>query len=185
MKKAIIILTISILCSAQIKNSTGKNTSYIIIYNVITKKKTIEVDSNLNKFLTKLALLESSNNQYAVNPLGYMGKYQFSVSTLSFLGFNLNKKEFLNSSIMQDSALVTYMRYNQRILRKFIAEYTGMVIDGIKINRACILAGAHLTGAGGVIEFFKREGKYNMYDGNGISVAAYMRKFSGINLNKI
>jgi hypothetical protein len=47
-----------------------------------------------NGFLHVVGHSESSNRYDVVNRLGYMGRYQFSYTTLKALGYNITRKEF-------------------------------------------------------------------------------------------
>lgn len=145
------------------------------------KKQQLE----LAKFLNKLGHLESSGYYQSVSKYGYLGKYQFSFATLKFLGINTTRREFLADTALQDSAAVKYLKFNAKVLSQFIETYDGKTAYGIKISKGGILAGAHLTGAGGVIEFFMRKGKYKTTDANGVHVSKYIKQFSSYQLKEI
>lgn len=137
------------------------------------------VQTDLDKFMHQMSMVESNNTLRAVNRFGMMGKYQFSPRTLKGLGIDVSKEEFLTNENLQDSAMVSLMKQNRRALRHIIQRYEGKIVNGVRITEAGILAGAHLVGPGGVLAFFYPE-KYshNTVDGNGVSVVYYMSKFA-------
>jgi hypothetical protein len=138
----------------------------------------------VEKFMKKVAWIESENNHKIVNEFGMMGKYQFSPSTVRALGFKVSKKEFLNNPTIQDSVMVTYMRANHQDLSHYIKKYDGKMFSGIKVTRAGILAGAHFAGSGGVVSYFKNGGT-GASDARGTTVKKYMSYFSNFNLPEI
>jgi hypothetical protein len=56
-------------------------------------------------FLDAIGMRESSNRYDVVNKWGYMGKYQFGKELLNHW-VRCNKKEFLNSPILQEKAML-------------------------------------------------------------------------------
>lgn len=136
-----------------------------------------------DSFYDALGQRESSNDYREVNQLGYLGKYQFGLPTLKWLGFNVNKDQFLNDPNMQEAAVRAYVKKNQSILQPEIQRYANKpytTVDGktIYITEPGILAGAHLGGAGSVRKFFNTQGASDPQDANGTSVAKYMEEFS-------
>lgn len=107
------------------------------------------------------------------------------------LGFHVSAREFLNNPKLQDSAMVAYLRFNAKRLSTYIEQYSGKTIHGVKISKAGILAGAHLKGAGGIIEFFVRKGWYDrkdrnyLRDANGTHIASYIVKCQDFELTLI
>ena len=140
----------------------------------------IEIDQT-NMFLNAIAFRESSNNYSAVNKWGYMGKYQFGRKTLKNLGYDVSKKEFLNSPHLQEKAMLDLLSHNKKILENYIEYWDGKKINGKVITESGILAAAHLAGPGNVKRFLK-EGKV-FKDGNGTKLTSYLTKFSGYKIN--
>jgi hypothetical protein len=132
-------------------------------------------------FLTAIGHRESSNRYDVVNKWGYMGKYQFGRKTLRNLGYDISKKEFLNSPHIQEQAMLDLLEHNRRILRLYINTYSGTIIDGVEITESGILAAAHLGGPGNVKRYFKKGKQFK--DGNGTKLTSYLTKFSGYKLN--
>lgn len=133
-------------------------------------------------FLKAVALRESSGNQWSINKYGMLGLYQFSPKTLHFLGIKEKRYDYLNCVETQNNAMLSYLRFNKNVLNDYIRRYDGKYFKGIHITASGILAGAHLTGAGGVIEFFEDNGKYNQVDGNNVHVKEYIEEFAGYNI---
>ena len=134
-----------------------------------------------NGFLHVVGHSESSNRYNVVNRLGYMGRYQFSYTTLKALGYNITRKEFLNNPDIQEEAMDRLLTENYKSLKKHIDKYDGKVVHGIRITKSGILAAAHLGGAGNVSRWFRRG--TNFRDGNGTAITTYMKKFSNYNLD--
>jgi hypothetical protein len=132
-------------------------------------------------FLNAIGHRESSNRYDVVNKWGYMGKYQFGKRTLKALGYNVSRKEFLNSPHLQEKAMLDLLDHNKKILKSYIEYWDGKKIHGKVITESGILAAAHLAGPGNVKKFFKK-GK-NFADGNGTKLTSYLTQFSGYELN--
>ena len=132
-------------------------------------------------FLNAIGMRESSNRYDVVNGWGYMGKYQFGKRTLKNLGYDISKKEFLNSPHIQEMAMLDLLSHNKKILQSYINQYSGVIVDGIEITESGILAAAHLGGPGNVKRYFKKGKQFK--DGNGTKPTSYLTKFSGYKLN--
>jgi len=140
----------------------------------------VEIDQT-QMFLDAIGMRESSNRYDVVNKWGYMGKYQFGRKTLKNLGYDVTKKEFLNSPILQEKAMLDLLNHNKKILQKYINYWEGKKINGTIITESGILAAAHLAGPGNVKRFLK-EGK-EFKDGNGTKLTRYLTQFSGYKIN--
>jgi hypothetical protein len=138
----------------------------------------------IEQFMDRVAAIETPGGTHrTVNQFGMMGRYQFSPSTVRVLGFRVSQREFLNNKQIQDTVMLRYMKVNNRELSGYINRYNGRIVNGVKITRAGVLAGAHFAGSEGVKAFF-RNGS-NRTDANGTSVAKYMSKFSNFHLPEI
>lgn len=140
----------------------------------------IEIDQT-NLFLNAIGNYESGNRYKITNRFGYMGKYQFGRSTLKGLGYKVTRKEFLNSPVLQEQAMLDLLSHNKKILQKYIDYWEGRKIYGKVITESGILAAAHLAGPGNVKRFL-RKGE-NFKDGNGTKLTTYLTHFSGYKLN--
>lgn len=150
---------------------------------VKTTNKKPSYQGDLSAFMTKLAKIESNNDPRAVNRFGMIGKYQFSPRTLRLMGFTESRQEFLSNEQLQDSALITYMKENRRILNRVIRKYENTYVKGVYVTRSGILASAHLAGHGGVWAFFDpTKHHYATTDANGTSVKLYMQKFANYHI---
>lgn len=139
----------------------------------------------IEMFMQKISDIESGGKYRIVNQYGMMGKYQFSPSTVRVLGFRVTQQEFLSNPELQDTVMVTYMRENERYLRSLITRYDGRVVNGVKITRSTILAGAHFAGPNAIRKFLTSQAVTNFSDGNGTKLTWYMKKFEDILLPEI
>jgi len=138
-------------------------------------------------FYERLGYYESRGRYNIVNKLGYMGKYQFDIPTLNWIGFNVSRSEFLNSSTLQEKAVRKYVRVNRKLLKSYIDKYANSyftLYNGSKvyITESGILGGAHLGGYGSVKRFFNTRGRVNNKDKNGTSVLAYIKVFNNTSI---
>ena len=129
-------------------------------------------------FKEALAFKESQGKYTTVNSLGYLGKFQFGVSTLELLGI-YNPKSFLTNPALQEKAFLANTRRNKWVLRRDIKRFVGKEIDGIEVTESGILAAAHLAGPGNVKRYLRSLGAEGFTDAYGTGIPYYMRKFSG------
>ena len=140
--------------------------------------------NNFIAFKEALAFKESQGNYKAINTLGYLGKYQFGITTLERFKIR-DSKTFLKNPELQEKAFFALCSVNKWILRKYISRKVGTKINGIEITESGIIASAHLSGAGNVKKYLRSNGKYNPSDAYGTSIEHYMKKFAGYNLSEI
>lgn len=154
----------------------------VVVKQPLTVEEFKPVTNSHTDFLTAIGHRESSNNYKAVNQYGYLGKYQFGRKTLNNLGYeDISNREFLSSPNIQEAAMRDLLKHNKKILKKYIQNYDGKVINGVFITESGILAAAHLAGPGNVKKFFKKG--YEFKDGNGTTMTSYMKKFANYKLN--
>lgn len=135
-------------------------------------------------FKEALAYRESRGNYFAVNPYGYIGKYQFGKLALKHYGVD-DVESFLNSPEQQEQLFRISLQCNKWNLRREIKKYAGKKINGVTITESGILAAAHLAGVHSVKEYFKCAGNYFFADANGITLQNYMNYFEGYDLEEI
>ncbi|WP_438963188.1 peptidoglycan-binding protein LysM [Nonlabens sp.] len=135
-------------------------------------------------FREALAFKESQGKFWKINSLGYMGKYQFGMTTLETLGVTDSLK-FLRSPRLQERVFIKNLKYNHEILEPYIEKYTGQKIGGVYITESGILAAAHLSGPGGVKRFFKTKGRKANRDAYGTSIKTYMTRFGGYDMSEV
>jgi hypothetical protein len=152
----------------------------VVLVPIEIEKIPIEIDQT-DKFLDAIGMRESSNRYDVVNGWGYMGKYQFGKGTLKALGYDVSRKEFLNSPYLQEKAMLDLLHHNRKILKTYIDYWDGKTIHGKKITESGILAAAHLAGPGNVKKFFRKGAEFK--DGNGTKMTSYLTQFSGYKLN--
>ena len=151
---------------------------------IMPKLQAPKIEINLRDhtaFLHSLGNFESGNNYSIVNKWGYMGRYQFHISTVEGVGIKATKKQFLNSPSLQEEAMDRLLTHNYKTLRRYIRKYDGKVLHGVPVTKSGVLAAAHLGGAGNVRNWF-RNGK-NFADANGTPITKYMRVFRGYELD--
>ena len=192
MKKQILTVIISMIATISL---VGFTTNYIKpkikmvteleskpIQPIEIKLEPVSIEINETEmFLNAVGMRESSNRYTVVNKWGYMGKYQFGKRTLKNLGYDVSRKEFLNSPHLQEKAMLDLLEHNRRILNSYIDTYSGTIIDGVEITESGILAAAHLGGPGNVKRYFKKGKQFK--DGNGTKLTSYLTNFSGYALN--
>lgn len=169
------ILTSTTLFIPQTIKMGEKNDS-IVFYG---GKENNIIDDTL-KFIHLIGQKESNGKYNVVSKRGYLGFYQFHPKTLKIIGMDVTRKKFLKSKKLQDSAMISYLSLNKRILKNEIEKYSGRLIKGKPITESGILAAAHLAGPDKV-KYYLKHGK-DRSDGNGTRISYYMRKFSGYNL---
>jgi hypothetical protein len=183
-----ISLLISFLIQPQIDYKDTFITSELLNYNVSQEMPSqVTKDSNSGvlylgntyvAFKEAIAFKESQGNYAAVNTLGYLGKYQFGVTTLELLGIK-NPDLFLKSPVLQEKAFLANTKRNKWVLRRDIKRFVGKKIDGILVTESGILAAAHLAGPGNVKRYLRSYGALDSQDAYGTDILSYMDKFSG------
>ena len=184
----VIFLLISFLTQPKIDYSNTILTSEFLDYNVSQEiPSQVTNDSNSGvlylgnsyvAFKDAIAFKESQGNYAAVNTLGYLGKYQFGVTTLELLGIK-NHELFLKSPELQEKAFLANMKRNKWVLRRDIKRFVGQKMDGILVTESGILAAAHLAGPGNVKRYLRSYGTLDSEDAYGTDILSYMHKFSG------
>ncbi len=149
-----------------------------INHNILNLKK------DFVAFKEAVAFKESQGKYSVVNTLGYLGKYQFSKTTLQRFKI-YNTEAFLNNPELQENAFIALCKVNKWILRKDIKRSVGKIINGIKITESGILAAAHLSGAGNVKKFLRSNGVVRFTDAYGSTIQHYMKRFGGYNVSNL
>ena len=129
-----------------------------------------------------MAMRESSNNQYAVNQFGYMGKYQFHMTTLKGMKVKTTRKQFLSNERLQDSVMVMFLNDQWKSMWR-LHKWVGKTVHGVKITKSGMLATAHLVGVGGVCTMLEKRCHFPTHDGNGVSGWTYMKQFANYQIN--
>ena len=161
----------------------------------------------LKDFLNDLGARESGGNYKALNKYGYAGKYQMGEMAMidsgyytkssriynndwsgKFLGKDgiYSMQDFLNNPVAQENAQIVFKKKQWSYLKAVGADkYCGQVIKGYKITPSGLLAGAHLKGAGSVIDYLRSGGECNSKDAFGTSIESYMKKFADYDISEI
>jgi len=155
----------------------------------VSNKKTLSLVENFiflkkdfNGFKEKLAFKESGGRYHCINEFGFMGKYQFNLSTLKMFKI-YNGRKFLNNPELQEKVFLMNIQRNKWILRKDINWFVGSVINGLEITESGILAAAHLSGPGNVKKFLRENGKADLKDAFGTSISHYMNYFKNFDMS--
>ena len=156
----------------------------------IVEVEEVEEESDSRKdilrFLEAIALFESNNRYDVVNPYGFLGRYQFSPTTIRHLGYDILNEDFLRNARLQDEIMLAYMRENYVSLRPYIEEYNNTNYKGMYITTSSILAGAHFAGAMGMKRFLLNKlDSIGTVDANGMTLRKYMTKFSDYNVEMV
>lgn len=171
--------TAGLVLNYTVSRDAGANTGDLALLN---SKKSYSpfLGKSFVGFKEALAFKESRGDYFAVNSLGYLGKYQFGKGTLKLLGIR-NSEEFLNNPELQEKAFIANAERNKWILRRDIKRFVGKKINGITITESGILAAAHLAGPGSVKHYLRSYGTDNFADAYGTTIEYYMKRFSGYN----
>ncbi|MFT6935511.1 MAG: hypothetical protein ACJAUQ_001907 [Maribacter sp.] len=135
-------------------------------------------------FKEALAFKESQGDYFIVNTFGYLGKYQFGMSTLELMGV-YSDQQFLGDPVLQEKVFQVNIARNKWILRRDIKRFVGKRIRGIEITESGMLAAAHLAGAGNVKRYLRSFGKKDVMDDYGTNIAFYMKEFSGYDISSV
>jgi hypothetical protein len=188
-KAVIVILLLCVSFTVYHITSVNEYISYFINKpnNSIRHDSTIVIHDStktFDKFLEKLAFIESSNNHTVVNKYGYMGKYQIGRDALSTIGLgSVPDKLFLSSPDLQDLAVKFLFLHNKNMLATYIGKYDNRVVGGIYITQSGILAAAHLGGSESVKKFLDTNGQYDFKDGNNTPISRYIKELGDYKLN--
>ena len=146
-------------------------------------------------FRNAIGFKESSNRYTVVNPLGYLGRYQFGTSRLSDFGLCVRKvgtvgfgnadfewvapftqDDFLASPALQDACFDIHVwRFQEQVLSHFSSQM-GKEVGGVLCTLSGCVACCHLLGFGGLVSFFKG---VVQKDANGMRSVDYIKLFGG------
>jgi len=134
-------------------------------------------------FKEEMAMSESSNKPNVVNTDGFMGKYQFGDDRLTDFqndtGIEFDRTDFLNDESLQDQVFDWHVNdISSYIDSNDLNSFIGKTINGIKITKQGLIAGAHLGGKYGMRQFLETDGEYNPSDKNGTKISDYITKFN-------
>ena len=168
------------LCSALLGFITTSLNSHPNTPTIDISSNTITSPTQMEQFLFAIGHSESSNRYDIVNKFGYLGRYQFGMSTLETLKIKTTKQEFLKNHKLQETAMQLLLSRNKRLLSKIIKTHSNTTIRGITITESGILAAAHLGGPNSVKSYFTKG--TNSHDSYNTSIVDYLIKFSGYEL---
>jgi len=160
-----------------------------------------------NDYLAALCHIESGCNSASQNQYGFIGRYQMGESALIDAGYYQEDRtpdtndwqgtwtgknginslsDFLADAAKQTQAINDYHAVQWGYITTFHADqYVGQIINGIMITESGLLAGTHLVGAGGLIDFLSSGGQLVPQDANKTAVTDYIRQFSNYDIAPI
>jgi hypothetical protein len=138
-------------------------------------------ENQIYVFIEDIADFESDGQHTVVNKFGMMGKYQFSPTTVLYLGYDVTEDEFLSNPELQDEVMIAYLKKNYKSLKPYIERFVNTEVKGVMITESAILAGAHFAGARGMIRFLTTDSTTT--DSNGTELSEYMNLFADYEIN--
>ena len=126
MKIKVILKVVCVLVLLLVLDSVSGKQEQIDINEVsmpVVEEDESDSRKDLLRFLEAIALFESNDRYDVVNPYGFLGRYQFSPTTIRHLGYNILNEDFLRNRRLQDDVMLAYMRENYVSLRPYIEEY--------------------------------------------------------------
>lgn len=158
------------------------------------------MSGSFNDYFNRLAQSESGNSPDFVSSLGYLGKYQFGEAALEAIGYyrgdstpnvqdfrgrwtgksGINSTfDFLNNERVQDSAIREYHRVLWTEITNYGDNfYAGQTLNGVKLTKSGMLAGAYLLGSDGLHTFIQSGGTNDLRDPFGTSIVNYIDTFA-------
>ena len=158
-----------------------------LTYNIENiKHKAPFIERDFVGFKEFIGFFESGSNYDKVNKLGYLGKYQFGVSTLKVLRIEY-QNDFINNPAIQEKAFLMNVMRNKWILRREISKFHGLNINDHYISESGIIAAAHLSGPGNVKKFLRSNCNImlDLQDINGTKISDYIKIFKNYDISNI
>ena len=137
MKIKVILKVVCVLVLLLVLDSVSGKQEQIDINEVsmpVVEEDESDSRKDLLRFLEAIALFESNDRYDVVNPYGFLGRYQFSPTTIRHLGYNILNEDFLRNRRLQDEVMLAYMRENYVSLRPYIEEYNNTNYKGMYIS---------------------------------------------------
>ena len=184
----VILLFLGISISVSAINTTD------LIFKKVLLEEELHRKLEENKIFKKeLAFRESSNRPDVINSIGAMGMYQFMPYTLKDLGLgHITVQKFredpsifpetlqedaLELKIQKDLQQLQYQRFRKNGSINYLNK-ADSIIQSVDVSVAGLIAGCHLGGVQGVINFLDSNGTRNPSDVYGTSIFKYIREFS-------
>lgn len=130
--------------------------------------------TNCAGFLRNIRASEGSGDYGTDTGNGFWGAYQMGWKALVDAGYMSDANtwtgkggvnsldDYLNNPAAQDAAFLSYGEVNLRYLGNW-QQYIGQTIGGVTVTRAGLIAGSHLTGAGGLKYWLNNNGDCTNY----------------------
>lgn len=169
------------------------NTTDLIFKKAILEEELHRKLEDNKEFKKALAFKESSGRLHVINSIGAIGMYQFMPNTLKDLGFgHITLQKFkedptifpetlqenaLELKIQRDLQQLQYRRFSKNGSVNYLIK-ADSIIANIEVSIAGLIAGCHLGGVQGVINFLDSKGSRNPQDAYGTSIFKYIKEFS-------
>lgn len=137
-------------------------------------------------YINSISGTESGGRYNCTNSIGANGRYQFMPSTRAGLCRQhsclpcVSQAAFANCPALQDAYFQVFNQDNWAQLQRCgAAGRVGQTVGGVQITESCLLAMAHLGGAGGACRFVRTNGGYNPSDGH-TRLSDYCSRHGGV-----
>ncbi|MDR1760860.1 MAG: hypothetical protein LBR55_00270 [Bacteroidales bacterium] len=207
--KFLFVAVFSLSCSFFTTNkysSKVKKDTFITFYSPDDIENIPEMYISKKELFEKIAHIESRGQYDVANASYTVGKYQASRSSLQEFGYSKERIDSIFNSILavkaegrralyyfdvelfdnyeQERFIVWYMKRMEKVLLKeYVNEYVGTMVNGVRITKAGILH-ASMLGAAHVQRFFDSNGKVNYTPKRGPSVQQRLERFETIEIEE-
>ena len=138
-------------------------------------------------YIDSISGTESGGRYNCTNNIGANGRYQFMPATRQDLCTRVDPSlpcvsqgAFANCPALQDAYFQAFNKDNYNALENCGAfNKVGSTINGAQVSESCLMAAAHLGGAGGACKWANSNGAYDPDDG-ATSLTDYCNKHGGI-----
>jgi len=148
-----------------------------------------EYENQLELFINYLGYKESRNDWTIINTINCFGEWQFTHSTLEYLGYgyitpeNFKRDPSIFPRELQLKVLKILIEVNELSIEQY-DDVIGDTINGIPITKSGLLAAAHLGGVGGIKLFIMSNGNIDKEDAYGTKISDYIKEFCVYDLSR-
>lgn len=149
----------------------------------IVSRKQDHIDNNI--FKKRIGKFESCNtwNPKSSPKSQFWGRYQIGQSVRIQLGiFGINRKSFVEDTILQESTMNILMKLNRITMRRHIRKYNGKTVNGYPLTESGLLAMAHHMGANAIMNWLDSGCVDTLKDSNNKLTIDYLYACNGLKL---